>query len=68
MSCEDFHACTAATVGAVVCLSQWSDIPFEAFAANCSDFCPYYKLGGGGKNLHAAMVAAKTAREAQEVQ
>ena len=25
-------------------------------------------LGGGGENLHAAMVAAKTAREAQEVQ
>jgi hypothetical protein len=53
---------------AVVCLSQWSDIPFEAFAANCSDFCPYYKLGGGGQNLHAAMLAAKTAREAQEGQ
>ena len=39
----------------VVCLYQWSDVPFDEFAGNCSDFDPYYKLGGNGQNLHVFM-------------
>ena len=53
---------------AIVCLYQWSGTPFDEFAANCSDFDPYRKLGGNGQNLQAAMQAAKSAREAQENQ